>query len=986
MDKIESVEEFFHLAQNVESKKISKLYSRLSAELKKRDEIKDYVLKEDGQVFEFFDEDLKKDKEYILSKLSLSELSPYMLGYIDDSLVGDEDLLKAACETSFGFHQVLNDEKWNKDEEWYIKLAGYCYPTIHFMPDYVKNSEEVCKAFLDKDMRSFNVFSDKMKNNRSVQEHALKKDGHVFQIFPESYKCKKEYIREMLSGKSGEGDNRCFMIFHICDDLKNDKELVQLAIKKDHRIFEDWYSKQQRTKELFEHYLKITADVYRYLPKELRENKDIYLAVAQGEDNKHYFRRNLLRNCGFYNDKQFAKTLISLTDYPGSLQYLSPEIQSDPEILNAFKSKFNEPEHLAFIKSDFITKDIADFYIDHNFDAICHINNIEITQDLLAENRKEVKQRVRYSNPDYYHKMTGALKNTSDALEAFLHNPMISNHDLAKIDKSIQVEPHLLAHFEKLTLHLEKPEFKNRFNANNENESANHYKKGIDRKDYVNSLEVSDNEILTLLLSDEYRWVREATASKVLFEDHNILDLLENGTPVIKKENDGWMISFKHDRYVLNGLLKNPKVKTELKDEIRGLLKDENKYRKEFDSYELGYIESIDLVASQAGEIKKEQLVDCIMNQSGNWEDYLLANDLEYDDDFWSINGVQAPATDVKLPDGTFLPLNNLPESPTDEDDKKNLKEYLEKRSVGIAVTTQYSKPEGWGKWRQYKIDLEYEFDPESVIPNYEQGYCIGYKYSSDYESAIFTVNDTYSNTDLDLSSNLFYFKDGNYEVLDLKKVFTRMTWDNMDVSDKDEVINFLNDYLASYFNSYPKILENNGYNFKTFPKNKLPVIPFDTPMKETTWHEGSDRFIEILMDQEIPMNARLEKGIMYFGDHFLINSSFSTPFLLTTQGMATRNPQAHAAHDYIFIPFDNFTKEVGLYQHEVTGRPFIRLVGNNDQISLTSKLTENNKPFVDDDEILFIYNIIRYWIESTESDAHTITFPIDSLLFLKSS
>lgn len=984
MKEVGSASDFFEYCESLEISEIPKAYKLQNKDLKSDAQIQEYVLAKNGLAFEYFDSALKSDKDFILKKLGLSTAATYMLQHIDDSLVGNDELLEAACKSSSSFHKYLNKEKWDIDEDWYLKIAGYSYSTIYYMPKKIRNSVEMCKAFLDINSWSFEYFTDEMKGNLTVQRYALRKNGYVFKYFDENLKCDRDFIVSILRDCWGD-DNAVAMIFEVCDELKQDQELLDLAIERDYRAFDSMYPDESRSKDLYEHYLKVTPKIFQFLPDDLKEDEKLFISMLSGSFDD-ITRKNLFEKSKYYGDKSFAKKLMNTTQYPGSLKYLSPELKSDPDIISIFTSKFQEAKHIGFIPNGVVTREIADFYMDKGFDAIYHIKDMQIAEYLFDKHRDKVLNEVRYLSPQVYRSINGKLRDIPDVFRAFMKNPMISSDDLDSVSYAVRSSEDLNPDREKLMEHLKKPFFKNLYKKKKKDDPSSLYQKGIKRKNYIETLETSDTDLLTLLISDQYRWVREAAAGNILINEQELNKILENGLPVMINKNEEWIIEFKHDRYVLQGFLLNDKVDDQFKKKIKEILKDEEKYPRQFDVYEIGFNGAAGLVESAAGLIEEEQVVDCIVEYGGNWEEYMLGNDWYNVDDFWHVYGVKNEATHVKLPDGTIEAAEILPRPDDEMIEEPDLNSFLEDSGEGFAnISTSSEKSYGWEGSKKYKVKLEYEFDSNSVIPIYENGFCEGYVYKSDKETATFEVNDHFTTTGKGLDFSLYYFKNGECEYFDPSEIVEVMKIENEDTSDRTAVLKYLNYFLASYFQSYSQIIENNGYTFKSFPKNKLLVIPFDTTAKLLKWNEGADTFLGLLVHEEIPMEARLEKGIMYYGDHFMINDQFPSSLLLTTQGLVINNPNPTNFQEFIFFPFEDFNNDIDLYQQDAKS-PILQFSGNNIEITITSKFTERNKPIVGDDELIFIFNIIKYWSMVAEVSQSSISIPLEAFEFLNVS
>ena len=797
MKEFTTPEDFINYCESLEMKDIPDAYAQINEDLKADSKVQDYVLGKNGLAFEFFDAALRSDKSYVFNKISLSPLAPYMLEYVDDSLVGNDDLLEAASKESPHFHRFLDEVKWSKDEDWYKKIASFNHHTIYHMPDEVKNSVEMCEAFLDINVWSFKFFTDEMKGNKRVQRYAVKKNGYVFSEFDEILKCDRNFIVGILEDCWGS-DNAAYLIFEVCDELKNDQKLRNLAVERDFRIFEAMYPEDSRSKELFNHYLKVTPKIFRYVSEDLRDDEGLFLALLSGGyDDK--MRVELFSKSKFYNDKTFAEKLIRTTDYPGSLGYLSSELQNDADIISIFTSRYQEARHIGSIPKEVITKEIADFYMDIDFDAIYHIKDNEVTQKLFDLHRAKVINKVRYASPEVYRSITGKLSDIPEVFRAFMKNPLITYRDVDSVSYQIRSNDDLTVEREKLMVHLKKPFFKDLYNEKKKDDSFSFYAKGVERKKYVNTLEATDTDILTLLISDEYRWVREAAASKIFVTDQELSEMLENGIPIIMKKDGEWIIEIKHDRYVLLGLIFNENVKTDGKEQIKKLLKEEEKYSKQFDIYEIGYKGGVSPVESAAGKVEVKEIVDCIVEFEGEWDDYMSMKEWYNIDEFWHTYGVKDVATHVKLPDGTIEAIEISPR-PADEEFKDPTLESCSGISgEGFAnITESLEESFGWDNWKRYTVELEFEFNSESVKPLYDVGICDGYAYENDKEYADFGVIDDYSTTGKHLEFTLYHYKKGKCVLLEPSEIVDIMKEKGKDYSDREIALGYLNDFLNS--------------------------------------------------------------------------------------------------------------------------------------------------------------------------------------------
>jgi tetratricopeptide (TPR) repeat protein len=197
----------------------------------------------------------------------------------------------------------------------------------------LKIDEDVCKALLDVNLAAFNFFSEEMKHNKIIQEYALSKDGYVFEIFPEEYKKDKQYIKSMLQEcPADQNDRRGSMVAVAESPLNSDLELLNLAIEKNADIFQEFYSTDRYCKELFELFLKVTPRIYKHVPENLRDDKDLFISLLSGSYDAE-MRVSIFKNSNWYHSPEFGIELINKSTNPDSYSYLKPELQNDDRLL-----------------------------------------------------------------------------------------------------------------------------------------------------------------------------------------------------------------------------------------------------------------------------------------------------------------------------------------------------------------------------------------------------------------------------------------------------------------------------------------------------------------------------------------------------------------------------------------------------------------------------------------------------------------------------
>lgn len=278
------------------------------------------------------------------------------------------------------------------------------------------------------------------------------------------------------------------------------------------------------------------------------------------------------------------------------------------------------------------------------------------------------------------------------------------------------------------------------------------------------------------LLSDEYRWVREAAASHKNITNDEISMVIKN----LEKDSK--------DRYLLNGFLINSNCSNENVDILKELLKDEVKYPRQYNEYQLGFDSNVFPSEQCAGTVSNEDMASCIVEYEGDWSSFMYDNNWYDFEDLYHTYGMNCPATHVEYPDGIKLPININPKSDP-EDSDFDIYNYGNKI---VCQTFSYEKGYGWKGWNRYVGKLEYELISEKIEPSFDLGICDSYYYKSinldgtTDECEEFESTDDYSTTG----------KGTDFEVnVDPLEIINEMEENKKDPTNLDEVLAWLKLY-----------------------------------------------------------------------------------------------------------------------------------------------------------------------------------------------
>ncbi|MAO71412.1 MAG: hypothetical protein CMD02_02750 [Flavobacteriales bacterium] len=283
--------------------------------------------------------------------------------------------------------------------------------------------------------------------------------------------------------------------------------------------------------------------------------------------------------------------------------------------------------------------------------------------------------------------------------------------------------------------------------------------------------------IISNLLEDDYRWVREAAASHSKINKQTIQELIKTG-----------------DRYILKGLLVNPNTDKKDKEKINELISDQNTYPIEYDSYSIktyGY----GIIEDVAGSVDIDSLVTAIMSGEDSWSSYIYSDFYSYDDCHHNFLPTSLVDT-VVFPDGSEETIQ------VDGEYNYPLAEIGEEH-VGDPNDLFFHTAQSYeeGNWEYESFELEYEFKEEYLKAIYEdeafeEGLIKCYEYENpendDYIDSLegnFVDGRGSSGVDIELYVNT---KEGVVVCDDLCDIRNDMQEEGKNTEDEDSVKEFI--------------------------------------------------------------------------------------------------------------------------------------------------------------------------------------------------
>lgn len=181
---------------------------------------------------DFLSDKLKNDKDIALAFCSIDGLN---IKFFSRKLKNDRDVILTACKNDGNSIQFVN-KKYRDDEE--IALCVLSHSTINenYLSSRLRNDLDFALKALKKnsDLELSKFFSDEVLDNDEFILLAYSENPKLFKNAPERVKHNKAIVHKLLERAT---DKVCYFFKYLPAELRNDDDLVLLAIAKDPNAF-----------------------------------------------------------------------------------------------------------------------------------------------------------------------------------------------------------------------------------------------------------------------------------------------------------------------------------------------------------------------------------------------------------------------------------------------------------------------------------------------------------------------------------------------------------------------------------------------------------------------------------------------------------------------------------------------------------------------------------------------------------------------------
>tara|TARA_B100000886_G_C20423728_1_gene492868 strand:+ start:291 stop:2339 length:2049 start_codon:yes stop_codon:yes gene_type:complete len=200
------------------------------------------------------------------------------------------------------------------------------YGSVDFdkLPDSAKHDKDILKLILSESSWSFRDFHDLAKDDEEIATIAVKLDGDNFRYISKRLKSDRELAKLALNHS---GHN----LEHIkSNELLFDKELIKLALSTHDQAYMYMPKDLRNDKELVAQVIakKIDSLVFEMFPDEYRNNRDVILKAVNDDGYSYKYLSETFRD-----DKEIL--LLAISTSPSILEYASERLRNDIDVAKA---------------------------------------------------------------------------------------------------------------------------------------------------------------------------------------------------------------------------------------------------------------------------------------------------------------------------------------------------------------------------------------------------------------------------------------------------------------------------------------------------------------------------------------------------------------------------------------------------------------------------------------------------------------------------
>jgi hypothetical protein len=343
---------------------------------------------------------------------------------IDENINDNKNIMIEAIKNNVTLFDSLSDNLKN-DKEFIMSLLDVNERYLFIINEKFYDDDDIATLIVEKYPEEYNMLSLRQKNNRDLALQCLKK-ANIYKYLPSTFKSDMEFLKE--------GFKYGGIFKTLSNELRSNKEVIMEALKYDANVVKQIYFKEPDkakdffTDEIIEEMLSINGLAIAYLDENIKSNrKYAMMAIKQNPKSIKFIDKQLYTDyeiimTALKNDSSLI-SLIDTIDYNIALKL----VKDNPNNYSLLKNNMDDYEIiLETLKQDGYKLFMVDATILEN-------NNdySKLAMEAVKQNGKALKF-ISYKCDNYYEICEAAIKQNAYAY-SYIRNDFVTKNEYSKL-------------------------------------------------------------------------------------------------------------------------------------------------------------------------------------------------------------------------------------------------------------------------------------------------------------------------------------------------------------------------------------------------------------------------------------------------------------------------------------------------------------------------------------------------------------------------
>jgi hypothetical protein len=290
-------------------------------------------------VLEFLPDKLRNDKDLVLNVV---RKNASQLQFATDDLKSDKEIIKAVIIEDAYFALKFGDKKFREDRVVALEAVRYRHAHAYeFISEELKSDREIALTAIQNNVHILKHAPDQIKNDFELMKIAVETDGMAYKFFSNELQKNRELVLKAINNQNTYYEwvpELIEFVFKNGNEFRNDREIVLASVKRWGLHLELVSIELQADKEVVLEAYRKNQFSFKYAADTLKNDKDFILTIFNQKDGYHVLE---YISEEFKNDADF-KSAYKLAAKEGKIpyRYLPDDLKNSREaVLNSFQNK-----------------------------------------------------------------------------------------------------------------------------------------------------------------------------------------------------------------------------------------------------------------------------------------------------------------------------------------------------------------------------------------------------------------------------------------------------------------------------------------------------------------------------------------------------------------------------------------------------------------------------------------------------------------------